>query len=49
MAQKRRIDGEVKNTTDLREVFATSRGDVEQARSREALAELFRRAGYLIR
>ncbi len=48
MAQERRIYGEVENKTDLREVFSAIRDDVEQAKSREALTELYRRAGYLI-
>jgi hypothetical protein len=48
MAQERRIYGEVENKTDLREVFSAIRDDVEKAKSREALTELYRRAGYLI-
>lgn len=46
MATDRRIYGEVENKTDLREVFTAIREDVEQAASREALTELYRRAGY---
>jgi len=48
VADKRHVYGEVENKTDLREVFTAIRGDVDQARSREALTELYRRAGYLI-
>jgi hypothetical protein len=48
MAQERRIYGEVKNKTDLKEVFSAIRDDVEKAGSRPALTELYRRAGYLI-
>jgi hypothetical protein len=48
MAQDRHIYGEVESKTDLRNVFTAIRGDVDQAVSREALTELYRRAGYLI-
>jgi len=48
MAEKRHVYGEVENKTDLKEVFTAIRGDVEEALSREALTELYRRAGYLI-
>jgi hypothetical protein len=48
MTQQRHIYGEVENKTDLREIFSAIRDDVKQARSREALTELYRRAGYLI-
>jgi hypothetical protein len=48
MTQERRIYGEVENKTDLKEIFTAIRGDVQQAGSREALTELYRRAGYLI-
>jgi hypothetical protein len=48
MAESRLVYGEVENKTDLRNVFRAIRSDVEAARSREALTELYRRAGYLI-
>jgi hypothetical protein len=48
MTQERRIYGEVENKTDLEEIFTAIRGDVQRADSREALTELYRRAGYLI-
>jgi hypothetical protein len=48
MTQQRNIYGEVENKTDLREIFAAIRDDVRRATSREALTELYRRAGYLI-
>jgi hypothetical protein len=48
MAKDRQVYGEVENRTDLEEIFSAIRGDVEQARSREVLTELYRRAGYLI-
>ena len=43
-----RIYGQVENKTDLREIFAAIRQDVEAAKSREGLTELYKRAGYLI-
>jgi hypothetical protein len=48
MARERRIYGEVENKTDLKEVFSAIRDDVDQAKSREGLTELYKRAGYLI-
>ncbi|MGH2584238.1 MAG: hypothetical protein ACRDJE_04930 [Dehalococcoidia bacterium] len=48
MAQQRHIYGDVENRSDLEDVFAAIRDDVEHAGSREALTELYRRAGYLI-
>ena len=48
MAVTRRIYGEVKNMTGLRKVFTEIRRDVEEARSRPGLTELYKRAGYLI-
>ena len=48
MATGQRIYGEVRNKTDLKEIFAEIRQDVDQARSRPALTELYKRAGYLI-
>ena len=40
--------GEASNEFDLREVFQAIRREVEEARSRPALTELYKRAGYLI-
>jgi len=48
MAQATNIYGEVDSQTDLKQVFAAIRKDIDSARSREALTELHRRAGYLI-
>lgn len=48
MATDRHIYGEIKNKTNMREVFSAIRKDVSQAKSRPALTELYRRAGYLI-
>ena len=48
MAQATQIYGEVENKSDLKEIFTKIRGDVDEARSREGLTELYRRAGYLI-
>src|SRR5438309_10262572 len=48
MAQATHIYGAVDNRTDLEEVFRAIRKDVEQAKSRAGLTELYRRAGYLI-
>jgi hypothetical protein len=48
VAEKRNVYGEVENKTDLKEVFTAIRADVDSARSREALTELYRRAGYLV-
>ncbi len=48
MAQSGHIYGEVNNKTDLKRVFQAIRGNVRQARSRQSLTELYRRAGYLI-
>ena len=45
---KRHIYGEVKSKTGLRKVFSEIRKDVGNARSRPALTELYKRAGYLI-
>jgi hypothetical protein len=46
--EQRHIYGEVDNKTDLKEVSTAIRHDVDKAKSREALTELYRRAGYLI-
>jgi hypothetical protein len=48
MATTRHIYGEINNKTDLRKVFTAIRKDVSQAKSRPALSELYKRAGYLI-
>ena len=48
MAKDTHIYGEVDNKTDLKEVFSEIRQDVEKARSRSDLTELYKRAGYLI-
>jgi hypothetical protein len=48
MPTDRHIYGEIKNKTGMRKVFAEIRKDVSQAKSRPALTELYRRAGYLI-
>ena len=48
MAKDTHIYGEVDNKTDLKNVFSEIRQDVENAKSRSDLTELYRRAGYLI-
>lgn len=48
MATNRQIYGEVDNKADLKHVFSEIRQDVENAKSRSDLTELYRRAGYLI-
>ena len=48
MPEDRHIYGEIDNKTNLRDVFLQIRKDVENADSRAALTELYRRAGYLI-
>jgi hypothetical protein len=48
MAHDRHIYGEVNSKTDMRKVFTEIRRNVEAARSRPALTELYKRAGYLI-
>lgn len=48
MAGERQIYGEIDNVTDLKHVFGEIRDDVEKARTRPALTELYKRAGYLI-
>jgi len=44
----RHVYGEVDNKTDYKSIFRAIRRDVEGAKSREELTELYRRAGYLI-
>jgi hypothetical protein len=48
MAADRHIYGEVNSKTGMKRVFAGIRRNVEEARSRPALTELYKRAGYLI-
>ena len=48
MAQDRHIYGEVNTKTDLKHVFTKIRHDIDQASSRPALTELYKRAGYLV-
>jgi hypothetical protein len=48
MATDRHIYGEVNSKTGMRRVFTDIRRDVEHARSRPALTELYKRAGYMI-
>jgi hypothetical protein len=48
MAQDTHIYGEVKSKTDLKKIFTEIRHDVEEAKSRPDLTELYKRAGYLI-
>jgi hypothetical protein len=48
MAHDTRVYGEIDSKTDLKNVFKEIRHDVDEARSREGLTELHKRAGYLI-
>jgi len=48
MAQAGHIYGEVDNKTDLERIFHDIRQNVDGAKDRPALTELYRRAGYLI-
>ncbi len=48
MAADRHIYGEINNKTDMRKVFSEIRGDVDHAKNRPALTELYKRAGYLV-
>jgi len=48
MSDDQHIYGEIDNKTNLREVFLQIRKDLENADSRAAITELYRRAGYLI-
>jgi hypothetical protein len=48
MAEDRHIYGEVNSKTGMKRVFTDIRRDVEGAKSRPALTELYRRAGYMI-
>ena len=48
MSKARHIYGDINNKSDLKRVFTLIRSDVENAKSRPALTELYKRAGYLI-
>jgi hypothetical protein len=48
MPKDRHIYGEVNSKTGMKQVFTEIRHDVEDASSRPALTELYKRAGYLI-
>jgi hypothetical protein len=48
MTRSRNVYGEVENKRDLHEISVEIRRDVEHAKSREALTELHKRAGYLV-
>jgi hypothetical protein len=48
MTQDRHIYGEIDSEKGMRQVYMDIRRDVENADSRPALTELYRRAGYLI-
>jgi hypothetical protein len=48
MTQDRHIYGEVNSKTGMRRVFTDIRRDVASAKSRPALTELYKRAGYLL-
>jgi hypothetical protein len=48
MSENKHIYGEINNRTGMRRVFTEIRRDVGGAKSRPALTELYKRAGYLI-
>ncbi len=48
MAQDTHIYGEVNSKTGLKKIFTEIRHDVERVKTRPALTELYKRAGYLI-
>jgi hypothetical protein len=48
MSGDRHIYGEINNKTGMKRVFTAIRRDVGTAKSRPALTELYKRAGYLI-
>ena len=48
MAEDRHIYGKVDSKTGMKRVFTGIRRDVEGAKSRPALTELYKRAGYMI-
>ena len=48
MAEDRHIYGEVNSKTGMKRLFTDIRRDVEDAKSRPALTELYKRAGYML-
>jgi hypothetical protein len=48
MVQDTHIYGEVKSKTGLKKIFTEIRRDIDEARARPDLTELYKRAGYLI-
>jgi hypothetical protein len=48
MTEKQHIYGEVNSKTGLKKIFLDIRRDIANAKSRPALTELYKRAGYLI-
>jgi hypothetical protein len=48
MAHDTHVYGEVNSQTGLKRVFREIRHDIDSARSRPGLTELYKRAGYLI-
>jgi hypothetical protein len=48
MAQTREIYGDVESKADMSRIFNAIRKEIHEARSRPALTELYKRAGYLI-
>jgi len=48
MAEDRHVYGTVNSKTGVKRVFTDIRRDIEAARSRPALTELYKRAGYMI-
>ena len=48
MAEDRHIYGEVNSKTGMKRLFTDIRRDVEGAKSRPTLTELYKRAGYML-
>ena len=48
MSEHRHIYGEIHSKTGMKRVFGEIRRDVDSAKSRPGLTELYKRAGYLI-
>jgi len=48
MTTDRHIYGEVHSKTGMKRIFSDIRHDIDHAKSRPALTELYKRAGYLI-
>ena len=48
MAKDTHLYGEVNSKTGLKDIFREIRQDVQAAKSRQGLTELYKRAGYLI-